>query len=83
MRLGARWRVGDPPHPGVPESLHREIAAQEHAHPDADAWTLTWLEGLPRCELDDLVTVELTASGDVRVTGADESDPDDDDDWLR
>ena len=31
MQLGSRWRVGDPPHRGVPPQLHAAIAAQDVA----------------------------------------------------
>ena len=83
MQLGARWRVGDPPHRSVPPTLHRAIADAEQANPDAVSWTLTWLEGRPRCELDDLALVTITASGEIsssqlHATGGE----DDDDDWL-
>lgn len=95
MRLGARWRVGDPPHPSVPAALHAEIAAQEALRPQAQAWTLTWLEGRPRCELDGLVVVALSPEGRVTATalgegaaggtmgGAGSVPDDEDDDWLR
>lgn len=86
MQLGARWRVGDPPHRGVPSALYAAIAEQERAHPGAGSWTLTWLEGRPRCSLDDLVMLELTASGETRISalgGAGDATPQhDDDDWL-
>ncbi len=67
MQLGARWRVGDPPHRGVPEALHGTIAEQEAQHPTAGAWTLTWLEGRPVCELDDVAFVTLDVVGRVRT----------------
>jgi len=83
VRLGARWRAGDPPHPGVPEALHAEIAAQEAKHPAAASWTLTWLEGRPRCELDGpdglLVTVTLSPAG---APATEDPPGEDDDDWL-
>ncbi|WP_017794245.1 hypothetical protein [Leucobacter salsicius] len=97
MQLGARWRAGEEPHRGVPPVLYSAIAEQEAAHPAASAWTLTFLEGRPRCALDDAVTVTLDAAGSVVVEGglgltADrfsqgtatvEGVPDDgDDDWL-
>jgi len=84
MQLGVRWRSGETPHRSVPEPLHAEIAAQEALHPEAESWTLTWLEGRPRCALDDAATVTLTASGEILV----EDEPSDaaaveaDDDWL-
>ena len=68
MQLGARWAAGAPPHRGVPAALHAAIAAQEERHPGAGSWTLTWLEGRPRCALDDAVVVALGADGAVRVT---------------
>lgn len=93
MRLGARWRAGDPPHLGVPAALHPEIAAQEVVRPQAHAWTLTWLEGRPRCELDGAVVVTLTPEGRVatieiggQTPGGAHTAPeheDDDDDWLK
>lgn len=67
MQLGARWRVGETPHRGVPPLLHDTIAAQEAAHPGSHSWTLTFLEGRPRCALDDLVLVSIDAAGRVSV----------------
>ncbi|WP_053353053.1 hypothetical protein [Leucobacter musarum] len=69
MQLGARWQTGATPHRGVPPLLHAAIAHQESAHPNADSWTLTWLEGRPRCVLDDLAFVGLDARGRV-LSGA-------------
>ena len=72
-------------------ALHDEVARQEGLHPDADSWTLTWLEGRPRCALDDLVIVTLDAEGrpalisassEHSIPGTDPDDDDDDDDWL-
>lgn len=84
MQLGARWRSGETPHRSVPDSLHDEIATQEALHPRAEAWTLTWLEGRPRCALDDAVIISLTASGEVLVEGelTDVATDEADDDWL-
>lgn len=81
MRLGARWQAGEAPHPSVPPELHDAIAAQEAAHPDAASWTLTWLEGRPRCSLEDLVTVSLDSAGRVRASGS-LGDDEAEDDWL-
>ncbi|MFT4231382.1 MAG: Fe-S oxidoreductase [Leucobacter sp.] len=67
MQLGARWRTGEPPHRGVPPLLHETIAGQERCYPEAGSWTLTWLEGRPRCTLDDAVLVSLDAKGGVIV----------------
>lgn len=96
MQLGARWAAGSPPHPSVPSSLHEAIAGQEAAHPDAESWTLTWLEGRPRCQLSDGVIVTIDAAGAVQVLDAPggagafdpiggpahDDDDDDDDAWL-
>ncbi|RZT60954.1 Fe-S oxidoreductase [Leucobacter luti] len=70
MQLGARWRVGETPHRGVPPELHAAIAEAEAAHPGAASWTLTWLEGRPRCALDDVLIVGLDAAGGVTVRRA-------------
>lgn len=93
MQVGVRWRAGDPPHRGVPQILHAAIAAQEAAYPDAASWTLTWLEGRPRCALDDCTVVGLDVAGAVSIetdgiqaglATPDAGLPDeDDDDWLR
>ena len=64
MQLGARWRVGDPPHRSVPPTLHDSIALQEAQHPGAASWTLTWLEGKPIAELDTGVIVTLDEDGE-------------------
>ena len=83
MRLGVRWTAGAAPHESVPVVLHDAIAAQEAEHPEASAWTLTWLEGRARCELDDLVRVAQAADGSVSVVQlGDAPDEADDDDWL-
>lgn len=92
MRLGARWNVGQPPHPSVPEQLHAVIKEQEAAHPVSSSWTLTWLEGRPRCELDIGLVVTVSAEGRIDVMQRAVSSPEadigigeddtDDDDWL-
>lgn len=84
MQLGSRWQAGDAPHRSVPGALHQEILAQELANPDANSWTLTWLEGRPRCTLDGQVTVTLTPQGRVVVESGITGDiqGDEDDDWL-
>ncbi|WP_240422988.1 Fe-S oxidoreductase [Leucobacter sp. wl10] len=81
MQLGARWAAGSPPHRGVPPELHRAIAEQEAAHPEAGSWTLTWLEGRPRCALDDLVIVTLEGVEQPGRAGPEDLDGADDD-WL-
>lgn len=68
MQLGARWAVGHAPHRGVPPELHATIAATEAEFPAGKSWTLTWLEGRPRCALEDLVLVGLDAGGAITIT---------------
>lgn len=90
MQLGARWVAGAQPHPSVPEALHPAIREQEALHAGASSWTLTWLEGRPRCDLAGLVLVTLDRSGAVVVSSIDGTDEHldasleelDDDDWL-
>lgn len=85
MRLGTRWTAGEAPHESVPVVLHEAIAAQEAAFSSAAAWTLTWLEGRARCELDGLVRVAQSVDGTVSVQVLDDeeaADDSDDDDWL-
>lgn len=92
MRLGVRWGAGDPPHPSVPDDLHAAIAEAELALPEARSWTLTWLEGRPRCELgagevERPLLISIDASGVVRASDLAPSasgaeDDDEDDDWL-
>lgn len=77
MQLGARWKVGDPPHPSVPNELHAQIAEQERTHPNAESWTLTWLEGRPRAALDDLLVL-----GPDGIEGEIADADSESDDWL-
>lgn len=80
MQLGARWQAGEPPHRSVPPELHDAIREQESLHPDAAAWTLTWLEGRPRCALGTDALLTLDQSGQVLLER--DADSDDEDDWL-
>lgn len=87
--MGVRWSTGQPAHRSVSETLVPLVSEQERLHPDARAWTLTWLEGRPRCTLDDLLTVTVTPDGtpqllehqEVEWPGEPAIEPDDDD-WL-
>lgn len=78
MRVGIRWRAGTPPHTSVPSSLIPEISRAESLHPAAQYWTLTWLEGTARLELDDVC--ELSETGDHISSAA--AAHQDEDDWL-
>jgi len=90
MQLGARWPAGATPHSSVPEALWAQIRQHEARIPDADSWTINWLEGKPYCTLDDRVRVTLDGSFDLEAsdTGlalapcADGDLDDDSDDWL-
>lgn len=63
MQLGTRWTLGDEPPARLPEAVIAAIREVESATPlgvtraiEAAGyprrWTLTWLEGRPRVELD-------------------------------
>lgn len=67
MQMGARWQVGTAPHRSAPAGLRAVIADQERRFPNADSWTLTWLEGRPRATLDDLVEVSFDRHGSAVV----------------
>ena len=89
MQIGSRWAYGAPPHTGVPEQLYSAIEQAERLYPESHSWTLTWLEGRPRCMLDALVEVTIDAAGDVRTEVVQSSEPsadssldEEDDDWL-
>lgn len=92
MRLGARWQAGENPHRGVPPVLYSAISDIEQAHPDASAWTLTWLEDRPRCALDHVALVTLDSEGVPKIiagsgspealSNLENSVVEDDDDWL-
>lgn len=74
MQLGTRWTAHMPPPAAVPRALHPQIAAVEAALPadqlgqPAPRWTLTFLEGRPRAELDTGVIVSVGADGTVFVS---------------
>lgn len=87
MRLGARWPAGQTPHQSVPAELHHAIQLQESLHPSAQSWTLTWLEGRPRADLDGEVLLTMDDTGQVILVpragdafAVDLAEPDDS--WL-
>lgn len=88
MQIGSRWVAGASPHPGVPEHLYELIRTTEARHPNSTSWTLTWLEGLPVCALDDVAVISVGNDGQASLnmglqrTMLDDTDDDDDDDWL-
>ncbi len=64
MQLGTRWMVGDEPPSRLPDDLKQAIRDTEAGLPPLAQgeypmrWTLTWLEGRARVELDDGTTLE-------------------------
>lgn len=67
MQMGARWRVGETPHRGVPPLLHTAVQEAEVLYPHADSWTLTWLEGRPVLSLDSVLTIMVNADGQIHT----------------
>jgi hypothetical protein len=57
MQLGTRWAVGAEPPERISDSMKAAIASVEAERESNDTsmwrWTLTWLEGHPRAELED------------------------------
>ncbi|MGO1435143.1 MAG: Fe-S oxidoreductase [Canibacter sp.] len=81
MQLGTRWNTGQTPPGQVPAALRDAIRAHESDHPEASAWTLTWLEGKPRLQLIDEAILTVDARGEAVWEQSVEND-DEDDDWL-
>lgn len=74
MQLGTRWAVGSAGPASLSTEVRDTVAAYEAARGaeiSGLTWTLTWLEGRPRLELDDGTSVPV---------GVAPSD-DDSDDW--
>lgn len=88
MQIGSRWVAGGSPHHAVPEYLYELIRTAEARHPDSTSWTLTWLEGLPVCALNDVAMISIGKDGQASLnmvhqqTMLDDTDDDNDDDWL-
>ena len=89
MQLGTRWPFGTTPPASVPAETRARVAALEATRADGAGrtWTLTWLEGRPRCALDDVALLTLDHADRAilvePVSGPAEADAsDDDDDWL-
>ena len=82
MRIGSRWRAGEPMPAGLPTAF---AAALAEAETPEGWWTITWLEGRPVAERESGARLALGPDGEVR--GGDDAtlDPalaDEDDDWL-
>jgi hypothetical protein len=66
VQLGTRWSVGGEPPSRLGDLMKSAIAASERGH-ESQTWTLTWLEGHPRAELDDGTVVREDYDGTVVV----------------
>lgn len=87
MQIGVRWQAGAVPHMTVPETMFYEIGNAEKLFPAATSWTLTWLENLPICTLDNVCVVKLDHSGTVHLKELNEDEDryveeEEDDSWL-
>ena len=71
MQLGTRWSVGAEPPARLSDAMKAEIAAveaeREAQDPSMWRWTLTWLEGHPRAELEDGTIVREDYDGSIIV----------------
>lgn len=78
MRLGTRWDAGGEPPAGLPAAFVTQVRAVEaDLPPDAEGtarWTLTWLEGRPRAELDTGAVVTVGTDGRVTVRHDDQDE---------
>jgi hypothetical protein len=77
VQLGTRWSVGAEPPERLSEDLKAAIFSVEAERESRDTsmwrWTLTWLEGHPKAELEDGTVVREDYDGSIIV---DESDID-------
>jgi hypothetical protein len=77
MQLGTRWSVGAEPPERLSDEMKAAIASVEAERESQDTsmwrWTLTWLEGRPRAELEDGTIVREDYDGSIIL---DESDID-------
>jgi hypothetical protein len=78
MQLGTRWTVGATP-PRLPDAMLRAVAGLEADLAAVDTagwrWTLTWLEGEPRVELDDGTVIRYDGTSDTASVVAADDDP--------
>ncbi|WP_082517871.1 hypothetical protein [Curtobacterium sp. Leaf183] len=79
MQLGTRWNVGAVAPSRLDEALvvavrqvEDELSA-ESVDTAAWGWTLTYLEGKPRVELDDGTSIHLDDAGRAQVTNPDDA----------
>lgn len=89
MRLGTRWAFGGEPPAALPGLAAAPIAELESLrrleHPAEETalwrWTLTWLEGRARLELDDGTLLALNGDGTLAELTPPGGAPDPEDDW--
>ena len=78
MQLGTRWTVGATA-PRLPDAMLRAVARVEADLAGVDTggwrWTLTWLEGKPRAELDDGTVIRYDTTSDTASIVAADDDP--------
>lgn len=71
MQLGTRWSVGAQPPERLSDEMKSTIASVEVERSGQDTrlwrWTLTWLEGHPRAELEDGTVVREDYDGSIVV----------------
>lgn len=71
MQLGTRWSVGEEPPSRLSELMKAAISGVENERATKGTtgwrWTLTWLEGHPRAELDDGTVVREDHDGAILV----------------
>jgi hypothetical protein len=71
MQLGTRWAVGATPPERISDAMKARIASVEVERESNDTsmwrWTLTWLEGHPRAELEDGTVVREDYDGSIIV----------------
>lgn len=79
MQLGTRWNVGAAAPSRLDEALVvavRQVEAEladESVDTAGWGWTLTYLEGKPRVELDDGTSIHLDDAGRAQVTNPDDA----------
>ncbi len=72
MQLGTRWSVGAKPPERLSDGMRSEIASIETERMSTNdtgmwRWTLTWLEGHPRAELEDGTVVREDYDGSIII----------------
>jgi len=71
MQLGTRWSAGGAPPERLSEAMRSAIRSVEVERAALDTsmwrWTLTWLEGHPRAELEDGTVVREDYDGSIIV----------------